>query len=355
MTDLDHEEVVVRAGPRSGLPVIVALHSTALGQAVGGCRVRRYPGWREGLEDALRLSAGMTRKCAVAGLANGGGKTVVAMPEGGTLNGAQRINVLRDVGDVIASLGGRYATGPDVGTTPEDMAVIGERTGHVFCRPAQRGGSGDSSPHTATGVAAALQAVCARLHGSPDLRGRRLAIVGLGSVGGHLARQLAAAGADLLVSDIEPVKRALAEEVGARWAEPEDAVTADADVLIPAALGGVFTRAIVPRLRCAAIAGPANNQLAEPAVAGLLHRRGIMWVPDYVAGAGGVIYALAVELDKQAPQQALARVQAIADTVRLLLDTAERTGVDPARAALELARRRLSMAAPTRLQPGGEA
>ncbi len=351
MADLGHEEIVVRTGPRSGLPVIVAVHSTALGQAVGGCRMRGYPGWRDGLEDALRLSAGMTRKCAVAGLANGGGKTVVALPEGGTLDSAQRADVLRDVGDVIASLDGRYATGPDVGTTPEDMAVIGERTGHVFCRPVQQGGSGDSSPHTATGVAAALRAVCARMHGSPDLRGRRLAIVGLGSVGGHLARQLAVAGADLLVSDIDPGKRALAEEIGARWAEPQDAVTADADILIPAALGGIFTSEIVPRLQCAAIAGPANNQLAAPAVAGLLHRRGIVWVPDYVAGAGGVIYALAVELDKEAPAKATARVEAIAETVAMLLDSAERTGTDLAQAALELADRRLSAADPARPGP----
>jgi leucine dehydrogenase len=296
----------------------------------------------------------MTRKCAVAGLANGGGKTVVAVPEGDTLNGARRIDVLRDVGDVIASLGGRYATGPDVGTTPADMAVIGERTGHVFCTPRRRGGSGDSSPHTATGVVAALRAVCARVHGSPELRGRRLAIAGLGSVGGHLARQLAAAGADLVVSDIDAGKRALAGQVGARWAEPQDAITADVDVLVPAAVGGLLTSEVVPRLRCAAIAGPANNQLAEPAVAGLLHQRGIVWVPDYVAGAGGVIYALAVELDKETPRKALARVEAIAGTVGLLLDTAERTGADLAQAALELAGQRLSAPAPARLQPGGE-
>jgi glutamate dehydrogenase/leucine dehydrogenase len=354
MADLDHEEIMVRTGPRSGVPVIVAVHSTALGQAVGGCRVRRYPGWRDGLEDALRLSAGMTRKCAVAGLANGGGKTVVAVPGRDTLDGARRIDVLRDVGDVIASLGGRYATGPDVGTSPADMAVIGERTGHVFCRPPQQGGSGDSSSHTATGVVAALRAVCARMHDSPDLRGRRMAISGLGNVGGHLARQLTAAGADLLASDVDSAKRALAEELGARWAAPNEAITADVDVLIPAAVGGILTRETVPRLRCAAIAGPANNQLAEPAVAGLLHQRGIVWVPDYVAGAGGVIYALAVELDKEAPPNALARVQAIADTVGLLLDTAERAGTDMAQAALELAGQRLSAPARTRLQPGGE-
>jgi glutamate dehydrogenase/leucine dehydrogenase len=353
MADLDHEEIIVRTGARSGLPVIVAVHSTTLGQAVGGCRAWHYADWHDGLEDALRLSAGMTRKCAVAGLANGGGKTVVAVPAGVTLEGARRTGVLRDVGDLIASLNGRYATGPDAGTTPADMSVIGERTGHVFCTPRQRGGSGDSSPHTATGVVAALRAVCARLNGSPDLGQRRLAIVGLGSVGGHLARQLAAAGAELLVSDIDPRKQALAKELGAGWADPHEIITARVDVLVPAALGGVLTSEIVPRLRCAAIAGPANNQLAEQAVAGLLHRRGIIWAPDYVVGAGGVIYALAVELHKQTPGNALARVQAIGDTVGLLLDTAERTGVDPAQAALELAVRRLSGSARLRARSAG--
>ena len=284
----------------------------------------------------------MTRKCAVAGIANGGGKTVVAVPEGVTLGPARRADMLRDVGDLIASLEGRYATGPDAGTTPEDMVVIAERTGHVFCLPREQGGSGDSSPHTATGVVAALRAVCDRVHGSPDLGQRRLAIVGLGSVGGHLARQLAAAGAELVVADIDPGKPALAGKLGARWAKPYDALTADVDVLIPAALGGVLTSDIVARLRCAAIAGPANNQLAEPAVAGLLHRRGIIWAPDYIVGAGGVIYAMAVELDKETSEHALARVEGIADTVRLVLDTAQRASVDPAEAALELAGRRLT-------------
>jgi leucine dehydrogenase len=192
------------------------------------------------------------------------------------------------------------------------------------------------------------------VHGSPDLSQRRLAIAGLGSVGGHLARQLAAAGAELLVSDIDPAKRALAAELGADWAEPDEIITADVDVLVPAALGGVLTSGIVPRLRCAAIAGPANNQLAEPAVAEQLHQRGILWAPDYVVGAGGVIYALAVELHKEAPETALARVRAIADTVELLLDTAERAGAVPAQAALELARRRLGAATcPPHRQPGG--
>lgn len=352
VADLDHEAITVRTGSRSGLPLIVAVHSTALGQAVGGCRLWRYADWRDGLDDALRLSAGMTLKCAVAGLGNGGGKTVIAVPHGAALGAAQRAAALCDVGDVIESLGGRYAAGPDVGTTPADMVVIGERTRHVFCAPADRGGSGDSSPHTAAGVIAALREVCARVHGSPDLGRRKLVIVGLGSVGGHLARQLCTLGASLTVTDIDPGKQALARKLGAAWAQPEDAMTAQADVLVPAALGGVLTREIVPRLRCTAIAGPANNQLAEPDVAGLLHRHGIVWVPDYVVGAGGVIYALAVELHREDPLTAAARVAAIADTVGLLLDTAAQTRSDPATAALELAQHRLGAAA-RRLGPRG--
>ena len=349
MASLEHEEIIVTAGPRSGLPVIVAIHSTRLGQAVGGCRIWRYPDWRDGLEDALRLSAGMTRKLAVSGLANGGGKTVVAVPESATLGAERRADALRDVGEVVASLSGRYATGPDVGTAPADMAIIGERTDHVFCKPPELGGSGDSSPHTATGVVAALRAVCSRMYGSADFGGRLFAISGLGSVGGHIARQLAAAGASLVVSDIDTEKKDLAKELGASWADPDEILTAETDVLIPAALGGVLSRDLVPRLRCAAIAGPANNQLAEPRVADLLHERGITWVPDFVASAGGVIYALSVELRHQTHATALARVQAIEQTVIQILHVSQQTGRTPDHAAQELVRHRLGTPSPRRL------
>lgn len=343
MARLDHEEIIVRTGPRSGLPVIVAIHSTRLGQAVGGCRIWRYPGWRDGLEDALRLSAGMTRKLAVSGLANGGGKTVVAVPGDAPrpLGEERRADALRDVGEVIASLSGRYATGPDVGTAPADMVIIGERTEHVFCKPPELGGSGSSSPHTAAGVVAAVRAACSRTFGSADLSGRLFAISGLGSVGEHLARKLTAAGASLLVSDIDPGKKALAAVLGSSWADPADILTAEADVLIPAALGGILTRDIVPRLRCAAVVGPANNQLAEADVADLLHTRGIIWVPDYVASAGGVIYAMSVELRQETPAGAVDRVEAIEQTVGQILDGARQTGQTPADAAQELVRQRL--------------
>jgi glutamate dehydrogenase/leucine dehydrogenase len=198
----------------------------------------------------------------------GGGKTVVALPE--AVPPDLRHAALLDVGGAIDALDGRYATGPDVGTGEPDMDVLAERTAHVFCRPASSGGSGDSSPHTAAGVVASLRALA-----GGSVSGQRFAIVGLGRVGGAVAAALAAGGATLVLSDIDGARRALAERLGATWAEPDDALTADVDVLVPAALGGVLTPDVVPRLRCAMIAGPANNQLADESVADLLHRRGI--------------------------------------------------------------------------------
>ncbi|MER6736305.1 Glu/Leu/Phe/Val dehydrogenase family protein [Streptomyces puniciscabiei] len=318
------------------------MHSTVLGPAAGGLRLWHYPDWRDGLTDALRLSAGMTLKMAVAGLPSGGGKTVVALPEGTVLGPDRRHAVLRDVAELIAALDGTYATGPDVGTGPADMAVIGETTPHVFCRPAALGGSGDSSPHTALGTLAALRAVRRRLHGTPALDGLRLAVIGLGRVGEHLARLLAAEGAELTVTDIDPGRRATADALGAAWRGPEEILAEDVDVVVPAALGSLLTGESVPRLRCRAVAGPANNQLAAPDVADLMHRRGIVWVPDYVAGAGGVVHAVSAELHRVGPDDARTRVLAIERTVGELLDTAEREGVTPARAAAETARRRLA-------------
>lgn len=340
----DHEAVLIRTGARSGLPVVIAMHSSVLGPFAGGCRIWRYPRWQDGLEDALRLSAAMTAKFAAAGLARGGGKSVVAMPEGYELTPAGKRAVLLDVGDAIESLDGRYATGPDVGTSPQDMVVIGERTSHVFCKPAEEGGSGDSSPATAEGSVAALRAIGAWLDGgdSPRLGGLRVAVVGLGSVGARIAALLSEAGAELVLSDIDTAKKAVADRLGARWCEdPQRALTADVDVVVPAALGGVLTEEIVPELRCRAIAGPANNQLAVPRAADALHERGIAWVPDYIASAGGVIHAITVELDKRTKEEALLRVRGIQDTVAGLLQSADDRGVALAVVAEEMVRARL--------------
>ncbi|GAA2021655.1 amino acid dehydrogenase [Catenulispora yoronensis] len=342
---LEHEQIAIRTGRRSGVPIIIAVHSTVLGPAAGGCRMWRYRRWQDGLEDVLRLSAGMTAKFAAAGLARGGGKTVVALPEEMELGPGQRREVLLDVADAIEALGGIYATGPDVGTGPDDMALMGERTNHVFCKPTALGGSGDSSPHTADGTLAALQAVATGLDGTRSLRGLRLAVVGLGNVGARIAAALAQEGAELVLSDIDPGKQALAEQLGARWEAPEAALTAEVDIVVPAALGGVLTDVTVPALRCRAIAGPANNQLATPEVADLLQARGIEWVPDYVASAGGVIHAVSVELDGLGEDDAHKRVLGIEGTVRDLLADAKRRGVSAAVAAEELVRARLGAAA----------
>ncbi|MEV4542098.1 Glu/Leu/Phe/Val dehydrogenase dimerization domain-containing protein [Micromonospora echinaurantiaca] len=344
-TDIDtesmHEHVVVRRGARSGLPIVVAVHSTALGQAIGGCRLAHYPHWRDGLDDALRLSAAMSDKCALAGLPNGGGKTVVALPLGMTLDGAARRAALHDVGDVIAGLTGTYATGPDVGTGPDDMVTIAERTPYAFCRPVGAGGSGDSSEHTAVGVLAALHALCAERFGSSDLSTRSFAVLGLGRVGGHVLRMLADARATLVASDVDDSRRTLASAAGAAWASPRDCLTADVDVLVPAALGGLLTPHTVPKLRCAAIAGPANNQLDTPATADLLHQHGILWAPDIIVSAGGIIHATAVELHDETSAQATVRVHGIADTLTDILRTARATGSTPADAARSHARQRI--------------
>ena len=403
----DHESVLIRTGVRSGLPIFVAMHSSVLGPAAGGCRIWRYARWQDGLEDALRLSAAMTAKFAAAGLARGGGKTVVAMPVGHVLTSAGKRDILHDVADAIESLDGRYATGPDVGTSPQDMVVIGELTRHVFCKPAEEGGSGDSSPATAAGTVAALRAVGAKLGGAQiggawlgdaqlsdaqiggaqrsgarlgdaqlgdaqlggarpggarlsdaqngraqvsgggadPLHGLRLAVVGLGSVGARIATLLSEAGADLVLSDIDAGKKALADRLGATWcADPREALTADVDIVVPAALGGVLTEEIVPELRCRAVVGPANNQLAVAHVADALHERGIAWVPDYIASAGGVIKAVSIELEACAEDEALQRVLGIQDTVAGLLLSAESRGVTLAAVAEELVRVRLGAA-----------
>ncbi|MFC6084246.1 Glu/Leu/Phe/Val dehydrogenase dimerization domain-containing protein [Sphaerisporangium aureirubrum] len=341
---LDHEQVLIRRGPRSGLPVILALHSTALGPAAGGVRLWHYPGWRDGLTDALRLSAAMTLKFAVTDLARGGGKTVVAMPQGTRLDPARRRDVLRDVAEVIDSIGGRYAAGPDVGTSPADMAVIREFTPHVFCTPEDQGGSGDSSPHTARGTLAALRAVSRRLYGEAGLKGLRMGLIGLGHVGEHLARLLAAEGVELTVTDIDAARTRTAEEIGAAWTGPEEIISADVDILIPAALGGVLTTRVVRDLRCRAVVGPANNQLHAAEVADLLYQRGIVWIPDYVAGAGGVINAVTTELHHFTSDDARARVDTIEDIVTELLRTADDLGVTPAQAGHEMAQRRIRAA-----------
>jgi leucine dehydrogenase len=346
---LEHERVSISVGERSALPVIIAVHSTVLGQAVGGCRLWRYRDWREGLEDALRLSEAMTLKCALAGLRLGGGKSVIALAPDSELTPDRRRAAMLDLGDAVEGFGGSYGVGEDVGTTAEDMLIARERTKYAYCLPAAQGGAGEPSEPTAYGVRDAIGVTLARAFGTPDVSGRRITVIGLGQVGSRVARSLAADGAELLVSDIDPGKRALADELGARWTgEPDEAFHAEADLLVPAALGGVFTETSVATLRCGAIAGPANNQLADDGVADVLHARGIVWAPDFVVNAGGVIYGNAMEMEGCSREEAIARVGAVAGTLTAVFAAAQEHSITPLAAARRVASERLETATATR-------
>ncbi len=342
LATLDHEEVVIRRGTRSGLYTIVAVHSTACGPSLGGVRMWNYADARIALRDALRLSEGMTYKAAVAGLPQGGGKGVIVVPPGERLAGERRRDALLDFGDTVNMVGGRYVTAEDVGVSPADLVIVAEVTPHVSALPREQGGSGDPSPWTALGVFVSIEVACERTFGTADLSGRSVAVMGLGHVGGDLARRLAAAGARLVVADVDPERRTLADELGATWVEPQEIVTADVDVLAPCALGGILDHESVPALKARVVAGAANNQLADVGIADVLAAQDVLWVPDFVVNAGGIVN-IAVEFAPGGYDEARADtdVRAIAGTVRTILDEAERDGVTPLAAAMAIARRRL--------------
>ncbi len=334
-----HEELLSRRGERSGLPLVIAVHSTALGPALGGCRMWHYEGDGEGIEDALRLAGAMTLKAAAAGLDLGGGKGVICLPDGAPA-AEQRRSALLDFADAVESLEGRYITAEDVGTCAEDMAVIAERTGHVVGLPPALGGRGDPSPLTARGVERAIRACCSHRFGSPGLEGLRVCVVGLGHVGSALARRLAAGGAELLVSDIDPSRCARVERLGARWVDPEVAVLTECEVLAPCALGGAVNEANADALRCQIVCGAANNVLADEALGERLDERGIVYAPDFIANAGGLIHVYA-DLHGYDAARVDDLVDSIGETMLRVLVDSEKQGTTALEAGRELARRRL--------------
>jgi len=300
-----------------------------------------YVDTRGALRDALRLSRAMTYKAAVANLPLGGGKGVIMAATGERWPGARRHDALLDFAETVDTLGGRYITAEDVGTSSRDMSVIARGTQWVAGLARRRGGSGDPSPFTALGVETAIRACCRRVFGSDSLRGRTISVIGLGHVGSRVARRCARGGADLVVSDVDTGKRRFADELGARWATPARALEAEVDVVAPCALGGILDDQTVPRLRCRIVAGAANNQLADDRVADQLAARGVLWAPDFVVNAGGLIN-IAEELDGYDAAAARRRVRGIADTLAQIFDQAESMGATPLTAAMELAQHRLA-------------
>ncbi|MFE6994337.1 Glu/Leu/Phe/Val dehydrogenase dimerization domain-containing protein [Microbacterium sp. NPDC057659] len=341
LPDFTHERVEVITGPRSGLMITVALHSSVLGSALGGARLWTYPHWSDALGDALRLSAAMTLKNAAAGLDAGGGKSVIRLEPGETLDADRRRDAFLDLGDAVELLGGAYRTAEDVGSTTDDMLTVSERTAHVVGLPQATGGSGEPAGPTSLGVYASLQAVLSKLTGTASASGRRVTVSGLGQVGGRLAQRLADEGAVLTVTDINPARREFAASIGATWAEPGTEHLVPGDVFVPAGIGGILTDDVIDALDVKAVCGPANNPLADRSGADRLASRGILYAPDFVVNAGGVIY-----LDLEAKQlgtseEIMARVAGIGDTVSRILDDAEVRGITPLAAAEELAASRL--------------
>lgn len=336
----DGETVIVHRDPEGDAWIFVCLHSTRLGPAGGGTRMKVYGTPAEALEDAMRLSAAMTRKLAVAGLPFGGGKSVVAVRE--IPSGERRRGLFLRYGDLVASLGGIFRTSSDMNTGEADMDVIGERTEYVFGRSVDAGGSGSPAPPTAVGVYHGIRASLHHVFGSDDLKGRIVVVQGAGGVGSPLADHLASAGAAVLVADIDPGRaQAVAARVGGVAISADRLFETDCDVYAPCAVGGVLSVETVPRLRCRIVAGSANNQLEEPEAAELLQARGILYAPDYVINVGGAIAVAGREQlgwSESEVDMALAR---IGETLRQIYERADAQAISTAEAAEILVEERL--------------
>ncbi len=332
----EFEEIRMGRGRRSGTTMVVAVHRTVHGRALGGCRMWTYAAPLDAVRDAERLASAMTLKAALARLPLGGGKAVIALEPGSPPAGLDREDVLHDFAELVDSFGGRYITAQDVGTTIQDMVYLSRFTRHFTGRPVAHGGAGDPSPYTAHGVEVAIRA---SVRGS--LAGRRIVIVGLGHVGSELAMRLAHAGARLVLADTDQRKRKLARHLpGATWTSPEEALGVEADVLAPCALGGILDRDTVAGLRVPVVAGAANNQLADDSVADALRDRGIVWAPDFAVNAGGLI-AVADELHGFDVERVERGIEGIAETLSEIYARAAGTDSNTLLAAKELAAERL--------------
>jgi len=335
-----YEKVVMAEDPKAGFKAIIAVHDTTLGPALGGLRMWPYESEIQALTDVLRLSRGMTYKSALARTGLGGGKSVIF----GDPRRDKRPEVFRAMGEFVESLGGRYITAEDVGTSVADMKWIREKTNWVTGRAREEGGSGDPSPFTAYGVFLGIRALVEEELGRPSLKGVRVAVQGAGHVGWFLMGRLRDAGCEVTVCDVDRAKLdAAVKEFGAAPCDPDAVYGLDADVFAPCALGAVVNDSTIPRFRCKVVAGGANNQLHEPRHGEALRRRGIAYAPDYVINAGGVIN-VAFELAPGGYDEAAStrKVEGIYDTLKRVLRISKEEDVTTAEAADRLAEEILS-------------
>ena len=333
----DHEVVHFVSDRASGLKAIIAVHSTHLGPGAGGVRFWNYPTTSGAIADALRLSRGMSFKNAMAGLPLGGGKAVILADEART----KTPEMLDAYGRAVERLGGSYVTAEDVGMSVADLVAVSRRTRYVSGLPVAAGAvGGDPGPHTSYGVFLGVKAAVRRKLGRDSLAGLHIAVQGAGSVAGGLARLAAAEGARISIADIDSGRaQRVADEVGGAVVQPSEILTLEADVLSPNALGAILTSDTIPALRVPIVAGGANNQLATPAEGDLLHRFGILYAPDYVINAGGIIN-VASEYLKDADEAGVrARIEQIPGRLEQIWAESDATGRNPAAVADDLARR----------------
>lgn len=333
----DHEDVHLFCDPASGLTAVIAIHSTHLGPAGGGVRFWHYANKDAAITDALRLSRGMSYKNAMAGLAMGGGKGVI-------LAGPDRIKspaLIAAFARSIDRLGGRYVTAQDVGMSAQDMIDLCAVTPFVSGLPPKQGGAGgDPGPSTAIGVFLGVEAAAQRALGTSDMKGVRVAIQGVGSVGGGLARHLAKAGAVLTVSDVDERKaQQLGGELGATVVDAAAIMTVEADIFSPCALGAILDEASISALRVKAVAGGANNQLAKPEHGRALLDRGIVYAPDYVINAGGIINVATEYLGAGGTAEVDAKIAGIPQRLSAIWEESDRTGQPSSDVADRMARR----------------
>lgn len=326
----NHEQVVFCRKDEVGLKAIIAIHDTTLGPALGGCRFYDYASEADALRDVLRLSRGMTYKASCAGLNLGGGKAVII----GNPRTDKSEGLLRAFGQFVDSLGGRYITAEDSGTAVADMDLIRQESNHVCGVSKFAGGSGDPSPVTAWGVFHGVRAAVDEVYGSPDLEGRRVAVQGVGNVGMHLVRYLHEVGAHTVVTDVDDERlQQCADEFGSEVVGLDAIYDADVDVFAPCAMGAILNSNTIPRLKAKVVAGGANNQLDEIQAHGkMLQDRGILYAPDYVINAGGLINVYA-EIKHMPREKALRDAESIFHTLKRIFRLAKERGITEAQAS----------------------
>jgi len=330
----EHEQLMLWSEPEFGYRGIIAIHDTTLGPALGGTRFMNYDSDADAIVDALRLSRGMSYKAAVAGLNLGGGKSVII----GDNKTRNREMVFRAHGRAVESLGGRYITAEDVGTSPDDMEFVLMETDHVT---GIMGRSGDPSPVTAWGVFMGIRAAAAHRWGSDDLNGKRVAVQGLGHVGYYLCQYLSEAGAELIVTDIDEERiQLVVDDFGATRVGVDDIYTVEAEIYAPCALGAVINDDTLPGFHFEIICGAANNQLARTHHGPAVDEKGILYGPDYVVNAGGLINVYG-ELNDWSPERGKRKAEEIFSTCLEIFELAEQENIPTAQAADRIAIQRI--------------